>query len=133
MPEPVEVIVQTEPKQSNVERERAVRFHPDAKTPTEDDPPPLPVRGLSPTTLPTTTVYKDPIAVTMDTVTMDTSSNDSANDTTSETLSDTVVIVDSNGSLVGEMITSPVVEAPPTATPTSVGQRAPAVSPSQDN
>ncbi len=43
--EPVEVIVQVEPKQSNIERVKAVKFHADVKVPIEDDPPPVPVRN----------------------------------------------------------------------------------------
>ena len=41
-----------EPKQSNIERARIVRFHPDSKK--EEMPPPLPQRGLPPRNAPMT-------------------------------------------------------------------------------
>ena len=43
---------QREPKQSNIERARIVRFHPDSKK--EEMPPPLPQRGLPPRNAPKT-------------------------------------------------------------------------------
>lgn len=39
-----EVVVQVEPKQSNVERARIVQFHSNVKFPEEEEPPPLPMR-----------------------------------------------------------------------------------------
>lgn len=109
--EPVEVIVQIEPKQSNIERARAVRFHPDAKIPIEDDPPPIPVRGVGPTAkrFPTVAIEMGTVAMESDT----TSSDGSTNDTESEAMSDVVAIVDASGALVGELVPSPVEKTPP--------------------
>lgn len=39
-----EVVVEVEPKQSNIERAKGVRFHTNVKFPVEDEPPPLPSR-----------------------------------------------------------------------------------------
>lgn len=127
-----EVEVQTEPKQSNIERAKIVRFHPDVKIPIEGDPPPIPVRGQtrnSPTVAiaketvttakDTTTIAKEIVAVTEKSVTNSDRSSSLAVpadiDTTegSEGASDVVIIVDANGEQVGELVPSPVMEMSP--------------------
>ncbi len=116
-----------EPKQSNVEREKGVRFHPDTKCPAL--PPPLPARERGQSSSPTTTTSTQKKANTKDDIIkiaretktpVTTASTAPVSMTTTAdssskggSLDEIVAIVDENGVLVGELVPSPVDKEPP--------------------